>query len=107
MHLSLLFLISLIESKGNMVVFCLIYFFIFNSVFMDDLEIEPKSSFLGQNILLKNMAATFMLEKRKLEQMNTSEKPRRSACFYKFCPPKFGSRQNNEDFKRLWYSYAF
>ena len=105
--LNLLFWISLIESKGNMVVFCLIYFFIFNSVFMDDLMIESNPSFLGQNLQLKNIAATFMLEKQKLEQMNTAEKPRRSICFYKFCPQKIGQRHNNEDFKRLWYSYAF
>lgn len=87
-----------------MVVFCLIYFFIFNLVFLDGLEIEPKP-ILEQT--MQNMAATFIIKKQKLEQINSSEKPRRSTCFYKFCPPKFGSRKNNDDFKRLWYSYAF
>ena len=103
----LLFLISL--SKRRMVItYCLIiYFFIFPSVSLDELEIEPfpKPSFLVKKIL-KNMASTFKFKKQKQEQRN-SEHLRRNSCYHSFCLPETIQRQNIDGFKRFWYSYAF
>ena len=89
------------------VTFCLIYFFIFHSVFLDELELETFSrpSFLVKNVL-KNIASTFKFKKQKLEERN-SERLRRSSCYHNLCQPITIPREKQNEFKRLWYSYAF
>ena len=105
----LLYLFSLTESKSKMVILCLIYFFVFNSVFLDEFDIEPfprpSPSFLVKDIL-KNMASTLKFEKQRQERID-SERLRRSSCYQSLCQPETKPRQNNDTIKRLWYSYAF